>query len=426
MKLLYIWIEEFRNIHNQGIVIDNEFIINVTDPCNSSFNYYTDDGSRIISSSGTPKYGRKLFSRKITWSKNSNYALHKATSAIESISALVGKNAVGKSSILECLSAQEHEYLKIDTRYYFLVFFNHSEHCIEIHSRGIQIASKDVISQNSYGTKGYETYVIPLEGFSPAYPCETDKQTIFHFLISQKKARSYIGYTVLGIPTVVGDLEAFNNYNAFEGAFDFLCHFPTLVSSGNKLVVFLDSPDRNQQSDYFEKANLSYAEYKNFYIRRLADILFSNLRTYLYHPKPVFMMSGRRQELPNEDRLMEEDKRCAQLLSFFSGPYPHGGSSDLISFKVNRIPQDEIRNALNFFSNSTFSFNGKAFYDEYLKNVGQLFETLFVADEDIFSAIFKLELPFQSKYQPIVSALQKCVNASNILDGNWAKGLRNR
>lgn len=426
MKLLYIWIEEFRNIRNQGIVVDNEFLIGVTDPQNSSFDYYTDDGSQIISTKGTPKYGRKIFTRKITWLKNNDYPTYKAESAIDSISALVGKNAVGKSSILECLSSQEHEYLRINTRYYFLAFLNCSEHCIEIRSKGIHIMSEDVVSQNSYKTTGYETYIIPLKNFSPTYPCKPDEQTIFHFLISQKKPSSYVGYTVLGMPTIVGDLDAFNNYNAFEGAFDFLCHFPTLVSSGNKLTVFLDSTDRNQHNDYFEKANLTCAEYKNFYIQRLAQILFSNLRTYLYHPKPVFMMSGRREKLPNEDVLMEEDKHCSQLLAIFNGLYPHEGSADLISSKTNRIPQDEIRDVLKFFSNSTFSFNGKFAYDEYLKNIGQLFEALFVADDKLFPAIFKLELPFQSQYEPIVSALQKCVNMSDILKGNWANGLNIR
>lgn len=248
---------------------------------------------------------------------------------------------------MECLSSQEHEYISIDTRYYFLAFLNRSEHCIEIRSKGIRIISEDVILRNSYKTTGYETYIIPLENFSPTYPCEPNEQTIFHFLISQKKPSSYVDYTVLGMPTIVGDLDAFDNYNAFEGAFDFLCHFPTLVSSGNKIAVFLDSTDRNQYHDYFEKANLTCADYKKFYIQRLAQILFSNLRTYLYHPKPVFMMSGRREKLPNEDVLMEEDKHCSQLLAIFNNLYPHEGSADLISFMTNRIPQDEIRDIIN-------------------------------------------------------------------------------
>lgn len=137
-------------------------------------------------------------------------------------------------------------------------------------------------------------------------------------------------------------------------------------------------------------------------------------------------MSGKREKLPNEDILMEEDKQCSYLLATFNGLYPHEGSADIISTRTNRIPKSEIRDVLNFYHKSTFSFNGKFAYDEYLKNVGQLFETLFEADEKLFPAIFKLELPFQSQYKPIVSALQKCINTSDILKGNWANGLNTR
>ena len=120
MKLLYIWIEEFRDIYNQGIIVDNEFLIKIRNPHYSSFGYYTDDGNRILSTSGVPKYGRKIFTREISWSKNEDYIQNKTGSAINSIAALVGKNATGKSSILTCLSSQEHEYLRIDDRCYLL------------------------------------------------------------------------------------------------------------------------------------------------------------------------------------------------------------------------------------------------------------------------------------------------------------------
>lgn len=51
---------------------------------------------------------------------------------------------------------------------------------------------------------------------------------------------------------------------------------------------------------------------------------------------------------------------------------------------------------------------------------------MFVIDEKLFPAIFKLEIPFESQYKPIVSALQKCVNTSNILNRDWASGLNIR
>ena len=426
MKLLYIWIEEFRDIYNQGIIVDNEFLIKIRNPHYSSFGYYTDDGNRILSTSGVPKYGRKIFTREISWSKNEDYIQNKTGSAINSIAALVGKNATGKSSILTCLSSQEHEYLRIDDRCYLLVFLNQSEHCIEIRARGIQVVAENIVLRYSRQSDMYQVYIIPLEDYSPIYPGELDEQTLFYFLIPQKSVKSFMGYSVLGIPTIVGDLDAFDQQNAFDGAFEFLCQFPNLVSSGNKLVIYLNSTDRNQRNDYFEKPSLTCAEYKKFFIHRLAHILFSNLRSYLYHPTPEFTVDGTRIKLPNEERLMEEDRQCAQLLATFSGPYPNAGSSDLISFKTNHISRDKIKNLLNFFGNSTFSFDGKVAYNEYVKRITELFDTLFGADDKLFSAIFKLEIPFQNEYIPIVSAMQECINISNILNGNWANGVHVR
>lgn len=88
---------------------------------------------------------------------------------------------------------------------------------------------------------------------------------------------------------------------------------------------------------------LTSTEYKNFYIRRLAQILFSNLRSYLYHPTPRFMMDGTREKLPDEELLIQEDKCCMQLLAPFNGIYPHEGSADIVSFKTNRVPKEEIQ-----------------------------------------------------------------------------------
>ena len=426
MKLLYIWIEKFRNINNQGVVVDNEYIINVDDSSSSLADGYAGSKNQFMPATTTLRGGERVFTRKITWSKNNNYQSCRPGIAIDSIAALIGKNAVGKSSILECLCSQEHEYLKNDGRYYFLVFLNRSENCIEILSRGIHIVSENAILRHSHKSNGYEIYIIPLECYSPSYPCMPNEQTIFYFLTQQKEVHSYIGYTVLGMPTIVGDLDAFDSHNAFEGAFDFLCHFPNLVSSGNKLTIFLDSVDHVQHNDYFTKANLTSTEYKNFYIRRLAQILFSNLRSYLYHPTPRVMMDGTREKLPDEELLIEEDKCCMQLLAPFNGIYPHEGSADIVSFKTDRVPREEIQSALKFFRNSTFSFCGKSAYDAYLDNLTQLFEQLLMADDKLFSAIFKLEIPFKSQYMPIVSAFQKCIIRSNTLNGNWANGLNIR
>ena len=74
MKLLYIWIEEFRNIHHQGILVDDEYIVTVSNPDNVVFNYYTSEGNRIVFNGSPPRGGRKVFERQIEFTLNSNYS----------------------------------------------------------------------------------------------------------------------------------------------------------------------------------------------------------------------------------------------------------------------------------------------------------------------------------------------------------------
>lgn len=143
MKLLYIWIEEFRNILHQGIIVDDEYSISVDDPDNVVSNYYADDETRIFYTGTSPRFGTKIFDRHITRQKNGAYK--RAGSSINSIAAIVGKNAASKSSILECLSAYEPQ--KID-RHYFLAFLNKDAHCVEIRSRGIHVTADKCVQAN--------------------------------------------------------------------------------------------------------------------------------------------------------------------------------------------------------------------------------------------------------------------------------------
>ena len=101
MKLLYVWIERFRNIQRQGFVIDNEYDISVTASEDGVCECYSDNGKTVY---GTDPYGmRKVFYCKFSFTKNAHYHGHDKDSAIQSIAALVGENASGKSSILECI-----------------------------------------------------------------------------------------------------------------------------------------------------------------------------------------------------------------------------------------------------------------------------------------------------------------------------------
>jgi len=98
LKLLYMWIEQFRNIKNQGLVVDDEFIIEVENPEVSTVNYFSEDGIHIHYSGLPPAFARKVFERSIKISLNPQY-MRKATEPITNITALVGENATGKSSM---------------------------------------------------------------------------------------------------------------------------------------------------------------------------------------------------------------------------------------------------------------------------------------------------------------------------------------
>ena len=48
MKLLYVWIEKFRNIERQGFVVDNEYLVTVNSPDTETIEYlafFSDLGS---------------------------------------------------------------------------------------------------------------------------------------------------------------------------------------------------------------------------------------------------------------------------------------------------------------------------------------------------------------------------------------------
>ena len=47
MKLLYIWIEEFPNIRQQEIIVDNEYKIFVCSPDGDLYGFYDSHGARV-------------------------------------------------------------------------------------------------------------------------------------------------------------------------------------------------------------------------------------------------------------------------------------------------------------------------------------------------------------------------------------------
>ena len=137
MKLLYVWIEEFRNIKQQGFIVDNEYRVSVEIPDGDSFGFYDSRGCRVLGASS--ELWRKIFYRKFSYEKNDSYSYHLGNSAIQNITALAGENASGKSSIIECIHqrADQFNYQNKEGRYFLLVFLDTDHHSIVVRTRDI-------------------------------------------------------------------------------------------------------------------------------------------------------------------------------------------------------------------------------------------------------------------------------------------------
>ena len=73
MKLIYVWIEQFRNIVGQGFAVDDEIIVNINASDNANFMYYTIDNNPILFSGFETQCGQKIFERSLTISINKSY-----------------------------------------------------------------------------------------------------------------------------------------------------------------------------------------------------------------------------------------------------------------------------------------------------------------------------------------------------------------
>ena len=98
MKLLYIWIEAFRGILHQGIVIDNEYVISVKDPKNVKSSNYTEDGQTELPSIYPPDYGLEYYQRNVMWTFNPLYSSAADKDPVRSISILVQKTQLANQT----------------------------------------------------------------------------------------------------------------------------------------------------------------------------------------------------------------------------------------------------------------------------------------------------------------------------------------
>lgn len=160
---------------------------------------------------------------------------------------------------------------------------------------------------------------------------------------------------------------------------------------------------------YFKKADLTPDEYKNYFLRKLSQLLFGALRNYLYHEPPQFTITGTRIKRPEEEILRQEDIACAKVLSFCTFDYPRSDSTSLVKITWGSSPETAISAAIAFFRKSTYVYNVKDLYDRYLDCVEQLFSSLYKLDAQHFPALYKVSLPIRREFRNVIESFGNCI-----------------
>ena len=192
----------------------------------------------------------------------------------------------------------------------------------------------------------------------------------------------------------------------------------------NKLVFFLRDKDKRLNPDYFTEDKITAKQYKSFFIHKLAQLLFKSLRDYLYHPDVEYTMDGKPHPNIYEEAFTKENEECSKVLSFSNISYHnYNGLSFLRESDETKIPIENIRKALNFFKTSTFIYMGKVVYDWYIQHLEELFDHLYELDCELFTAFYKLEIPFEAQYAELVNVFQSCLGVDD-LNGNWTESMQ--
>lgn len=424
MKLLYVWIERFRNIQRQGFVIDNEYDISVTASEDGVCKCYSDNGKTVY---GTDHYGtRKVFYCKLSFTKNADYHGHDKDSAIQSIAALVGENASGKSSILECIyrCVDQSSIANKECRYFFMVFLDTVRRAIVVRSRDVWLTGAEDKRIDLRNSAGYEEYVFPLSTIEKVGVAHTPEMPWLISIYQNHREETPYSHNVMGIPTLPINIALKNFRNSFTGIFDFLRDFPWLGADGNCIVFYLrDKSSSREREEYFRKPGLEPDEYKDFFLRKMSELLFGTLKEYLYNEDRPVMADGSFLKRPEDETLRKEYRACSEILSFCTTEYPHSNSGPMMIKTIWGTPIEEnISEAIDFFRKSTFVHMGKAFYDDYIDSIERLFSCLYNVDTSYFTDLYKVSIPIDESFRHVVKAFYDCIACGDAGE-HWADGI---
>ena len=423
MKLLYVWIEKFRNIRQQGFSVDNEYIISFNMPTGRSYEYLNSAG-QFVSGVIQPNISyRKVYYRDFMFMMNPSYRKSSGSPIIQSITALVGENASGKTSIMECIyrRADQFDIRNVDQRYYCLVFLDEDRHCLIIRSKDVWLSNPEFTKIDLQQSRGYDEYIIPLSP-APTFKMSMNQETSVIVSVYQDyKENTEWCYQSLGVTTYPINLSKRTIRNAFLDIFDFICAFPTLGGEDNSLAFYLNDNNKRSKNDYFTKAGTTPEEYKQYFILKLAQLLFAKLGKFLYHPEPQFSMDGHRINQLDESQL-EDGLSLTEKVSFLNRHYPNPDGISIIKEQIVEIPKDKIAEVIEFLKQIKFVYSGKSVYDDYLNCIEQLFISLYSIDSKYFTGFYRLRIPFNVDLRNVVQCMSQCLN-TDLLNGNWTEDI---
>ncbi|MCL1862581.1 MAG: ATP-binding protein [Defluviitaleaceae bacterium] len=236
MKLLYIWIESYRSINQQGFSLVNGFDVSVDDISTQSvhINQRTE----------------QFFQKKITLPCNPPTI--DLTNSISTITMLIGKNASGKSSIFECITSQDGAF--------FCIFYDYENPHYAIASSKIKIEADGLVCNK--GT--------------------TSLPTVFYYNHRAGEiVPSWNGFKAINSLQVKLPVMKLDNY--IFSAYKFTSHFKdeleALFQNMGKFTIFLKHDDDSFSSlnDYFVDNKCTNNKYKLYFLQKFCYIAFVNL-----------------------------------------------------------------------------------------------------------------------------------------------------
>lgn len=196
-----------------------------------------------------------------------SYSDHLGNSPIQSITALAGENASGKSSIIECIHqrADQFNYQNKEGRYFLLVFLDTDHHSIVVRTRDIWLHGFENKKKDKRSNDGYEEYVFPLSETDPIPSAQAENATKLISIYQDHREETLYAYMTMGLLAIPINIERKNFRNSFIGIFDFLCEFPQFGAEGNQIVFYLKDEESRETAAYFKKTDLNPDEYKNIW-----------------------------------------------------------------------------------------------------------------------------------------------------------------